>query len=119
MILAGGLFLMAILATVGLGLLTGWDQRSGYIMTGFDVLLTVGFLMAWVRLEIVKGEIELMDNLQIGTNVIVAGNVEDWRAQTSRRSEVGFGAQIHCLKRVLQGCVFDETFGRWVEIEAG
>jgi hypothetical protein len=28
-------------------------------------LLTVGFLMAWVRLEIVKGEIELMNNLQV------------------------------------------------------
>jgi hypothetical protein len=44
---------------------TGWDQRGGYLMAGFDVLFTVGFLMAWVRLEIVKGEIELMNNLQV------------------------------------------------------
>ena len=65
MILAGGLFLMAILLTVGQGLVTGWDQRGGYLMAGFDVLFTVGFLMAWVRLEIVKGEIELMNNLQV------------------------------------------------------
>jgi hypothetical protein len=63
-IIAGGLFLFSILSTVGFGLLTGWSGRSTYIMGGFDVLLIVNFIMAWSRLEIVKGNIELMNNLQ-------------------------------------------------------
>ena len=62
----GGLFLFSILATLAMGLLTEWDVRSFYIMATFNVLLLVGFLMAWARLEIVKGNIELMRNLGIG-----------------------------------------------------
>ena len=63
--IAGGLFLFVVLATLGMGLLTEWNVRSFYIMATFNVLLLVGFLMAWARLEIVKGNIELMRNLGI------------------------------------------------------
>ena len=62
--IAGGFFLFAILSTLGMGLLTGGDERSIYILGGFDVLFIVNFVMAWARLEIVKANLELMDNLQ-------------------------------------------------------
>jgi len=35
-----------------------------YIIAGFDIIFIVNFLMAWVKLEIVKGSIELMNNLR-------------------------------------------------------
>ena len=63
--IAGGLFLFVVLATLGMGLLTEWNVRSFYIMGAFNVLFIVNFLMAWARLEIVKGNIELIKNLQI------------------------------------------------------
>ncbi len=61
---AGGLFLFTILFTTGLLLLTGWDSRSVYIMGGFNVLIVANFLMSWVRLEITKENIELVEHLQ-------------------------------------------------------
>lgn len=61
--ISGALFFMAFILTIGLGLLTGWDERSVYIMAVFNVLFLIGYLMAWVRLEIVKGTLDLLDNL--------------------------------------------------------
>ena len=77
--IAGGFFLFAIFSTLGMGLLTGGDGRSIYLLAGFDVLFIVNFVMAWARLEIVKGNIELIDNLQnrdrqISQDVSVASN---------------------------------------------
>jgi len=65
MYIEGGLFLFSLLATLAMGLLTEWNVRSFYIMAVFNVLLLVGFLQAWARLEILKGNIELIDNLKI------------------------------------------------------
>jgi hypothetical protein len=65
MYIEGGLFLFSLLATLAMGLLTEWYVRSFYIMAVFNVLLMVGFLQAWARLEILKGNIELIDNLKI------------------------------------------------------
>ena len=64
-IFAGGLFLFAILSTTVTLLLTEWNERTIWLMGMFDVLFTVSFLMAWVRLEITKENIELVNNLQI------------------------------------------------------
>jgi hypothetical protein len=64
LILAGGLFLMAILATTATLLFTEWNARSIWLMGIFVVLFTMGFLMAWVRLEIIKEKIELLNNFQ-------------------------------------------------------
>jgi hypothetical protein len=64
MILAGGLFVMAFILTIGVGLVTGWEQRGIYIMAVFNVLFLIGYLMAWTRHEVVKQEIELLDNLR-------------------------------------------------------
>jgi hypothetical protein len=65
MLIAGGLFLFAILSTTGMLLLTEWNGRGVYLMAMFDILLAVGFLTSWARHEIVKRTVELMNNLQI------------------------------------------------------
>ena len=65
MYIEGGLFLFSLLATLAMGLLTEWNVRSFYIMAIFNVLLMLGFLQAWTRLEILKGNIELLNNLKM------------------------------------------------------
>lgn len=63
-IFLGGIFIVSILATLVLGLVTGLSGRSVYLITGIDIVLGLGFLMAWVRLEIVRSSIDLLNNLQ-------------------------------------------------------
>jgi len=65
MYIEGGLFLFSLLATLAMGLLTEWNVRSFYLMAVFNLLLMVGFLQAWARLEILKGDIELLNNLMM------------------------------------------------------
>ena len=60
----GGVFLISILATLAVGLVTGLGNRSVYLVSGVDIVLGLSFLMAWVRLEIVRNFIELLNNLQ-------------------------------------------------------
>ena len=61
----GGVFIIAILSTLALGLVAGLNGRSVYLITGVDIVLGLGFLMAWVRLEIVRSSIDLLNNLQL------------------------------------------------------
>ena len=61
--ITGALFVMTFILTIGLGLITGWSERSIYIMAVFIILSLIGYLMAWARLEILRGNIELMNNL--------------------------------------------------------
>ena len=63
-ILGGGLFLFAIVATTASLLFTEWNARSIWLLGIFNVLFTANFLMAWVRLEVTKANIELLNNLQ-------------------------------------------------------
>ena len=63
-IFLGGIFILVILATLALGLVTGLSGRSVYLIIGVDIVLGLGFVMAWVRLEIVRSSIELLNNLQ-------------------------------------------------------
>ena len=60
----GGIFVILILATLALGLVEGLSGRSVYLITGIDIVLGLGFLMAWVRFEIVQSSIEMLNNLQ-------------------------------------------------------
>ena len=60
----GGFFLISILATLAVGLVTGLGDRSVYLIAGIDIVLGLSFLMAWVRLEIVRGTIDLLNNIQ-------------------------------------------------------
>lgn len=64
MILLGGIFLVVILSTLAVGLVKGLSDRSVYLIAGVDIALGFSFLMAWVRLEIVRSTIELLNNLQ-------------------------------------------------------
>ncbi len=59
----GGLFILAILSTTGTLLLTEWNSRSIWLMSVFDILITMSFLMTWARYEITNKNIELLKNL--------------------------------------------------------
>lgn len=63
-IFLGGIFLVSILASLALGLVTGLHDRSVYLITGIDIALGLSFIMAWVRLEIVQNSVELLNNLK-------------------------------------------------------
>ena len=63
-VLLGGIFLVSILFTLAYGLVIGLSGRSVYLVTGIEIALGIGFLMAWVRLEIVRSSIDLLNNLQ-------------------------------------------------------
>jgi hypothetical protein len=62
--LLGGIFIVSILATLALGLVNGLSGRSVYLVTGVDIALGLSFIAAWVRLEIVRSSIELLNNLR-------------------------------------------------------
>jgi len=64
LVYTGGVFIIAILSTLALGLVVGLSGRSVYLITGVDIVLGLGFLMAWVRLEIVRSSIDMLNNLQ-------------------------------------------------------
>ena len=63
-IFLGGIFIVVILATLAFGLVGDLSDRSVYLVTGIDIALGLSFIAAWVRLEIVRNSIELLNNLQ-------------------------------------------------------
>jgi hypothetical protein len=65
-IIAGGLFFIAILATTGTLLFTEWNERSMWLMGVFDVVFIMNFLMTWARYQITNEKIELVKNLRDG-----------------------------------------------------
>ena len=65
--IAGGVFLVTVLATASLGLLGGIGGRSAYLVVAIEVALGLGFVTTWVRLAINRALIELVDHLQRAT----------------------------------------------------
>ena len=63
-IFLGGIFIVLLLATLAVGLVTGLGDRSVYLIAGVDTVLGLAFIAVWVRLEIVRSSIELLNNLQ-------------------------------------------------------
>lgn len=61
--LAGTVFLLAFLSMLALGLLDRLTGKSLYLVSALLVVFGLGYLATWVRLEIIKGTIELIDNL--------------------------------------------------------
>lgn len=59
----GYLFLTSFLATMGFGLVSGLGSREVYLVVGANVVFAIAFVMAWVRLEVITVNIELMNNL--------------------------------------------------------
>jgi uncharacterized protein (DUF697 family) len=63
-IVTGGVFLVSALGAVAFGLLGSLDGRSVYLVSGVVTAIGLGFITAWVRLEITKSLMEFADNLQ-------------------------------------------------------
>ena len=63
--IAGVIFLVSFFVTIALGLLDRLDGRSVYLITAMVVSFGFSFLMTWVRLEVIKEVIELIENLQL------------------------------------------------------
>ena len=62
-IFIGGLFLISFVSLIALGMLGRLTGISLYLVTALVVCFGLGYLTTWVRLEIIKGSIELIDNL--------------------------------------------------------
>lgn len=62
--IVGGLFLVAFLATFGVGLVAGLNNRETYLVLAFDALFALVYIMAWVRLELSGETLELLENLK-------------------------------------------------------
>lgn len=58
-LIAGGIFLIALLAAIALALLREVEGRSLYLVFGITLAIGLGYLQAWVRLQIVSGNLEL------------------------------------------------------------
>jgi|YelNatPaOPRAMG01_1025707.scaffolds.fasta_scaffold04336_5 hypothetical protein len=62
--ITGGLFLLSFLGFIASGLLTRPNSNSVYISGGLAAVLGLIYVMAWVRLEILRHSIEVLDHLQ-------------------------------------------------------
>lgn len=59
----GGIFLISLTSMIALGMLDRLTGRSLYLAAAVVICFGFAFLTTWVRLEIIKGSIELIDNL--------------------------------------------------------
>jgi hypothetical protein len=59
----GGVATVSFLALIALGLLERIERRSLYITAGMVVVFLLTSLMAWVKLQIVNGMVELVENV--------------------------------------------------------
>ena len=64
-VIAGCVFLFALVATSATLLFIDWNVRGIWLMAMFDVLFLVAFLTAWARNAITKESIELLNQLRI------------------------------------------------------
>jgi hypothetical protein len=62
-LITGGIFWVSFVAIIALGMLDRLAGRSLYLTTAMTVLFGFAYLMTWVRLEIIKGSIDLIENL--------------------------------------------------------
>ena len=63
-IIVGSVFLIAVFATLALGLLDELQGRSVYLVWGLILAFGLGFVQIWVRLEITNASLELVGYLQ-------------------------------------------------------
>ncbi len=62
-IFLGAILIILILVTWATGMVTGLAGREIYLIGLVDIGLGISFIMAWVRLEIVNANIELLNSL--------------------------------------------------------
>jgi 4-hydroxybenzoate polyprenyltransferase len=60
----GGVFVVSFMAMIALGMLDQLSGRSLYLVTALVVTFGFAYLRSWVRLQIINGSIDLIDNLQ-------------------------------------------------------
>jgi hypothetical protein len=63
-LIIGSVFLIAVLASIALGLLDKFQGRSIYLLFGLILAFGLGFVQIWVRLEIINASLELVGYLQ-------------------------------------------------------
>jgi hypothetical protein len=56
--LSGGVFLISLVLTLGLGLVNEELGRSIYLLLGLITAFGIGFIVVWVRLEIINSTLE-------------------------------------------------------------
>jgi hypothetical protein len=61
--ITGAVFALAFISALALGMLDRLAGRELYFVAALIAVFGISFLMAWIRLEIVKGSIELINNL--------------------------------------------------------
>lgn len=63
-LISGGIFLIAVLATLALGLFDKLQGRSVYLVLGLVLAFGLGYIQIWVRLEITNASRELVGYLE-------------------------------------------------------
>ncbi len=64
MLISGGLFIMALLGFILVGILAEPTKNSVYITAGIVVGLGLSFIMTWVRVQATQDNLDLIENLQ-------------------------------------------------------
>ena len=62
-LISGGIFFISMIAITALSMLDQLSERSIYFSAAMVTCFGISFLMTWVRFEIIKGSIELVENL--------------------------------------------------------
>ncbi len=60
----GAVFLISILGMTTIGMVTGLGSREVYLVVLANIGFGISFVFAWVRLEIIKANIDLLNNIQ-------------------------------------------------------
>lgn len=74
--IVGGVFLIALLVAIALGLLQELRGRSLYVVFGIILALAMSYLQVWVRLQITSGNLELVDFMQRELSTRRRGDLE-------------------------------------------
>lgn len=61
----GGIAIVSLLGVFAFGMLERISDRSLYLVGGLVIVFIVVSLMAWVKLQIINGSKELLENLQL------------------------------------------------------
>lgn len=64
MVISGGIFLVSFISFLALRLLGAMTGRSVDLVGAMIVAFGIVSIMAWVRLEVINGTIELLENLK-------------------------------------------------------
>lgn len=68
-LLTGAVFLISFVSLIAFGLLDRLTGRSLYLVSAIVVVFGIAYLQAWIRLEVIKGSMELVKNiLHLGVN---------------------------------------------------